>query len=188
MGPWRHSQRNYNGSTLGPLAWQGDTALEFRRDVLKPFFDQYLKDGAPKAATPPVFIYNTGENHWDRLTSWPLACEAGCATASKPLYLTRASGLSFTGARRRRRDDRRRLRRVRLGSGQARAVHAAAGPVRRRRRLAAMAGHGSALRRRTAPTCSATSTPVLTEPVRDQRRAGREPCRRRRAAPTPIGW
>ena len=49
--------------------WNGDTALQFRRDVLKPFFDQYLKDGAPKADTPPVFIYNTGENHWDRLKS-----------------------------------------------------------------------------------------------------------------------
>jgi putative CocE/NonD family hydrolase len=95
MGPWRHSQTNYNGSMLGPLAWHGDTALEFRRDVLKPFFDQYLKDGAPKAATPPVFIYNTGENHWDRLTSWPLACEAGCAVASRPIYLTSAGGLSF---------------------------------------------------------------------------------------------
>ena len=75
MGPWRHSGVNYDGTTLGPLNFDGDTALQFRRDVLKPFFDQYLKDGAPKADTPPVFIYNTGENHWDRLTSWPLSCE-----------------------------------------------------------------------------------------------------------------
>ncbi len=95
MGPWRHSQTNYNGTTLGPMTWRGDTALEFRRDVLKPFFDQYLKEGAPKASTPPVFIYNTGENHWDRFPSWPLACESGCATASKPLYLTSGFGLSF---------------------------------------------------------------------------------------------
>jgi putative CocE/NonD family hydrolase len=96
MGPWRHSQVNYNGSMLGPLKWDGDTALQFRRDVLKPFFDQYLKDGAAKADTPPVFIYNTGENHWDRLKTWPLACENGCATKSKPLYLTHGFGLSFT--------------------------------------------------------------------------------------------
>ena len=95
MGPWRHSGVNYEGSTMGPLHLQGDTALEFRRDVLKPFFDQYLKDGAPKADTPPVFIYNTGENHWDRLKSWPLACET-CATKSTPLYLTAGMGLSFT--------------------------------------------------------------------------------------------
>jgi len=96
MGPWRHSGVNYDGSTLGPMKWNGDTATQFRRDVLKPFFDQFLKDGAPKVDTPPVFIYNTGENHWDRLKSWPLACEAGCATKSTPLYLTAGSGLSFT--------------------------------------------------------------------------------------------
>ena len=96
MGPWRHSGVNYDGSTLGPLKLDGDTALQFRRDVLKPFFDQYLKEGAPKAATPPVFIYNTGENHWDRLQKWPLACESGCAATSKPLYLAANSGLSFS--------------------------------------------------------------------------------------------
>ena len=86
---------NYNGSTLGPLKWDGDTALQFRRDILKPFFDQYLKDGAGKADTPPVFIYNTGENHWDRFNSWPLACEAGCAAKPRPLYLTSNFSLSF---------------------------------------------------------------------------------------------
>ena len=96
MGPWRHSGVNAEGYSLGPLRWDGDTALQFRRDVLKPFFDQYLKDGAKKADTPPVFIYNTGENHWDRLAQWPLACEKGCATTSKPLYLTAGLGLSFT--------------------------------------------------------------------------------------------
>src|ERR1041384_5415798 len=55
----------------------------------------YLKDGAPKANTPPVLIYNTGENHWDRLSSWPLACESGCASKSKPLYLAPGFALSF---------------------------------------------------------------------------------------------
>ncbi len=95
MGPWRHSQVNYDGYNLGPLKWEGDTALQFRRDVLKPFFDQYLKTAAPKADTPPVFIYNTGENHWDRLKNWPLACENGCAAPLKPLYLEAAFGLGF---------------------------------------------------------------------------------------------
>jgi putative CocE/NonD family hydrolase len=95
MGPWRHSGVNADGYSLGPLKWDGDTALQFRRDVLKPFFDQYLKDGAPKADTPPVLIYNTGENHWDRFKSWPLACESGCPSKSKPLYLAADFGLSF---------------------------------------------------------------------------------------------
>jgi len=95
MGPWRHSQVNYDAYTLGPLKWEGDTALQFRREVLKPFFDQYLKTDAPKADTPPVFIYNTGENHWDRLKNWPLACETGCAAPLKPLYLEADYGLGF---------------------------------------------------------------------------------------------
>jgi len=90
MGPWFHSQINREGTTLGPLHWQTDTTLEVRRDILKPFFDQYLKDGAPKANTPPVLIYNTSDNRWDRgFSSWP----PGMPT---PLYLTAGGGLSFT--------------------------------------------------------------------------------------------
>jgi putative CocE/NonD family hydrolase len=95
MGPWYHSQINREGTSIGSLRWHGDTTQEVRRDIIKPFFDQYLKDGAPRADTPPVLIYNTGENRWDRLTSWPLACESGCATRPKPLYLTAGFGLSF---------------------------------------------------------------------------------------------
>ncbi|MGA8939683.1 MAG: CocE/NonD family hydrolase [Acidobacteriaceae bacterium] len=96
MGPWRHSQVNDEAYSLGPLQWDGDTALQFRRDVLLPFFNQYLLDGGPKADTPPVLIYNTGENHWDHFKSWPLSCEKGCSDESKPLYLTAGMGLSFT--------------------------------------------------------------------------------------------
>ena len=95
MGPWRHSQVNYEARSLGPLQWDGDTALQFRRDVLLPFFNQYLVAGAPKADTPPVLIYNTGENHWDRYRHWPLSCQKGCASQPKPLYLTAGGGLSF---------------------------------------------------------------------------------------------
>jgi putative CocE/NonD family hydrolase len=96
MGPWRHSQVNYDAASLGAFAWDGDTALQFRRDVLKPFFDQYLKEGARKVDTPPVFIYNTGENHWDRLPAWPLSCASGCAATAKPMYFSSGFGLSFT--------------------------------------------------------------------------------------------
>ena len=74
--------------------WDGDTALQFRRDVLLPFFNQYLKDGAPKANTPHVFIYNTGENHWDRFADWPLAGGAG-KPGLTPIYLSGNSSLSF---------------------------------------------------------------------------------------------
>jgi putative CocE/NonD family hydrolase len=95
MGPWRHSQVNYDGFSLGPLLWDGDTALQFRRDVLLPFFNQYLLDDAPKAETPPVLIYNTGENHWDRFKSWPLSCGKDCPNQSRQLYLMANGSLSF---------------------------------------------------------------------------------------------
>jgi uncharacterized protein len=95
MGPWRHSQVNYGGYSLGPLLWEGNTTLQFRRDVLLPFFNQYLLDGAPKADTPPVLIYNTGENRWDRFKSWPPSCDQGCPNKSKPLYLAANGNLSL---------------------------------------------------------------------------------------------
>jgi putative CocE/NonD family hydrolase len=95
MGPWRHSQVNYDARSLGALEWNGDTALQFRRDVLKPFFDQYLVPGAPKADTPPVLVYNTGEDRWDRLKAWPRSCDKGCAGTPKPLYLLAGGRLGF---------------------------------------------------------------------------------------------
>ena len=52
MGPWFHSQVNREGYNLGPLRWDGDTTAQFRRDVLKPFFDQYLKTGSAQGRHP----------------------------------------------------------------------------------------------------------------------------------------
>jgi len=95
MGPWRHSQINYEGYNLGPLKWAGNTTVDFRKNVIVPFFDQYLKDGAPKFDMPRVQIYNTGENHWDHFADWPLACQQGCARPLTPIYLTQDFGLSF---------------------------------------------------------------------------------------------
>jgi putative CocE/NonD family hydrolase len=101
LGPWRHSGVNYEGRELGALKFDGDTALQFRRDVMKPFLDRYLldtylKDGAPRADTPPVFVYETGTNRWLRETHWPLACPQGCAATSKPLYLHAGGRVDFS--------------------------------------------------------------------------------------------
>ncbi len=94
MGPWFHSQINRVGTSLGPLQWNGDTALQYRREMILPFFNQYLKDGPP-ANLQHVTIYNTGENHWQHFDSWPPACEKGCTHSLKPLYLEGGSGLGF---------------------------------------------------------------------------------------------
>ena len=49
MGPWHHGQQIREGSKLGAIKFDSDTALYFRREILRPFLDQYLKDNAPKA-------------------------------------------------------------------------------------------------------------------------------------------
>ena len=94
MGPWRHSQINREGRELGPFQWNGDTALQYREDMVLPFFNQYLKDGAP-AALPAAAIYNTAENHWDRYGKWPLSCDKGCDAPLTPIYLQADRGLGF---------------------------------------------------------------------------------------------
>src|SRR5438067_11383781 len=60
IGPWHHGQEIGDGSTLGALKFNSDTSLYFQREILRPFLDQYLKDGAPKADLPPVSAYETG--------------------------------------------------------------------------------------------------------------------------------
>ena len=87
MGPWHHGQEIEDGSTLGALKFNSDTALYFRREILRPFLDQYLKDGAPKADMPPVVAFETGTNTWRRLPAWPAGCASGCTIRPTPLYL-----------------------------------------------------------------------------------------------------
>jgi predicted acyl esterase len=72
-GPVAPQRRQLRSSSLGVFKFTGDTALEFRRDVMQPFLDQYLKDGAPAADTPPVLFYQTGVNRWQKLPQWPVA-------------------------------------------------------------------------------------------------------------------
>jgi len=92
LGPWHHGQEIREGSALGAVKFNSDTALTFRREILRPFLDQYLKDGAPKADVAPVTAFETGTNKWHRLNSWPRGCENGCTIKPTPLYLN--AGLS----------------------------------------------------------------------------------------------
>jgi hypothetical protein len=86
MGPWYHGQEIADGSTLGALKFNSDTALHFRQEILRPFLDQYLKDGAPKADVAPVTAFETGTNAWRRLPAWPAGCASGCTIRPTPLY------------------------------------------------------------------------------------------------------
>ncbi len=88
IGPWFHSQVNRTGYSLGPLLWDGDTAGQFRRDMVLPFFRQYLA-GGPAAGLARVTFYAPSENRWDHLPDWPMA------QATTPLYLAPGFSLSF---------------------------------------------------------------------------------------------
>jgi putative CocE/NonD family hydrolase len=95
MGPWHHGQQIDEGSSLGALRFDSDTALHFRRQILRPFLDQYLKDGVPKADIAPVTAFETGANAWRRLSAWPAGCASGCAVRPTPLYLSAGLKLRF---------------------------------------------------------------------------------------------
>jgi putative CocE/NonD family hydrolase len=96
LGPWHHGQMIWEGSSLGAIRFDSDTALTFRREILRPFLDQYLKDGAPKADVAPVVAFETGTNTWRRLPAWPAGCASGCSVKPTPLYLAAGGKAGFT--------------------------------------------------------------------------------------------
>jgi putative CocE/NonD family hydrolase len=95
MGPWHHGQEIGDGSALGALKFNSDTALYFRQNILRPFLDHYLKSDAPKSDVAPVNAFETGTNTWRQLPAWPAGCSSGCTIKPTPLYLSAGLKLSF---------------------------------------------------------------------------------------------
>ena len=95
MGPWSHGQQIGEGSALGAIRFNSDTALYFRQHILRPFLDHFLKDEAPKNDVAPVSAFETGTNQWVRLASWPSGCEEGCVPKATPLYFAGDLKLAF---------------------------------------------------------------------------------------------
>ncbi len=96
LGPWNHGQQISPASSLGALQFGTDTGLYFREQILRPFLDQYLKEGAPKADIPPVLAYQTGANKWCRLQNWPATERPGASIVPTPLYLASGPKLRFS--------------------------------------------------------------------------------------------
>ncbi len=90
IGPWYHGQVRGDGSSLGSIKWDADTSLQFRREMLRPFWDLHLKRVKPATPLPPVLAFETGANRWHHHDSWPPA-EAKFGK----LYLQLGGGLSF---------------------------------------------------------------------------------------------
>jgi putative CocE/NonD family hydrolase len=95
LGPWHHGQEIHEASHLGALNFETDTGKFFREEILRPFLDHYLKDNAPSTDLPRVWAFETGDNRWLKLPSWPAGCEQGCSEKPSPLYLHAGGKLGF---------------------------------------------------------------------------------------------
>jgi putative CocE/NonD family hydrolase len=68
-GPWYHGQHWADGSKLGDIHFDENTAKRFREDVLTPFLDRYLHE--KKTSISPVNVFETGRNRWRTFDQWP---------------------------------------------------------------------------------------------------------------------
>jgi uncharacterized protein len=87
IGPWFHHQERLDGSAIGQIRFDSDTARYFRLQVLRPFLDHYLKDDPKPLDLTPVTAYETGTNRWLALPTWPSGCPGGCGVERQKLYL-----------------------------------------------------------------------------------------------------
>jgi putative CocE/NonD family hydrolase len=94
LGPWNHGGGRRDGRSIADVQFEGETATWFRRTVMQPFLDHYLKD-APMPDTPRVLAYETGANLWHRYDGWPRSCATGCGAKPRDLYLLPHGSLGF---------------------------------------------------------------------------------------------
>ena len=115
-GPWYHGQHFADGSRLGALKFDEDSAKRFREDVLEPFLRKFLK-GEDVPAPAPVTVFETGTE--------PLATLRALAARRRDAAALPAAGRAPRVDRTRRRGSGQRDR-VRLGPAEAGAQLAAA--------------------------------------------------------------
>src|ERR1700693_2033937 len=90
VGPWVHGGwARYDGDHLGRVEFSFNTGDYYRKNILFPFFEQYLK-GSGDAKLPQAYVFETGTNVWRRYSAWPPK-----DAEAKTLYLRAGGGLSF---------------------------------------------------------------------------------------------
>jgi uncharacterized protein len=90
VGPWVHGGwAGYDGEHLGRTEFFSNTGDFYRKNIVFPFFEHYLKD-APDPKLPKAYVFETGTNVWRRYSAWPPK-EAEART----LYLQANGVLSF---------------------------------------------------------------------------------------------
>jgi putative CocE/NonD family hydrolase len=90
VGPWVHGGwARFDGDHLGRVEFSFNTGDYYRKNVLFPFFEQYLK-GNGDAKLPKAYVFETGTNVWRRYAAWPPN-----DAEAKTLYFHAGGGLSF---------------------------------------------------------------------------------------------
>jgi putative CocE/NonD family hydrolase len=93
IGPWVHGGwGRYDGNHLGRVDFASNTGDYYRKNILFPFFEQYLK-GAGDAKLPEAYVFETGTNVWRQYSEWPPK-----NAEKKTLYFHAGGGLSFDAA------------------------------------------------------------------------------------------
>lgn len=90
VGPWVHGGwARYDGDHLGYAEFASNTGDFYRKNIVFPFFEHYLKD-APDPKLPKAYVFETGTNVWRRYSAWPPK-----NAEARTLYLQPNGGLSF---------------------------------------------------------------------------------------------
>ena len=90
VGPWVHGGwGRYDGDHLGRVEFAFNTGDYYRKNILFPFFEQYLK-GSVDAKLPKAYVFETGTNTWRHYSAWPPK-----NAEQKTLYFHANGGLSF---------------------------------------------------------------------------------------------
>jgi putative CocE/NonD family hydrolase len=89
-GPWVHGGwARFDGHKIGDVDFGSNTAEFYRKNILLPFFEHYLKD-APTQPLPEAYMFETGSNQWRSYEQWPPK-----QAQKRTLYLREGHGLSF---------------------------------------------------------------------------------------------
>ena len=120
VGPWNHGGWSRGaGRTLGRIDFGSDTAAHYRRNILAPFFAHYLEGQGPRAGQRSAHVSHRSERVGGARS---MAAHRQCVDDAR-LYFSEGSKLSFVRAAGFSKDD---VRQLRLGSGEASALSAAA--------------------------------------------------------------
>jgi len=91
MGPWSHGQwSSRDGTRMGNIQFESNTALWYQNNIEIPFFNFYLKGKGSDPNLPEATIFFSGENQWHNLDHWPPS-----NTSNQPIYFQSNGTLSW---------------------------------------------------------------------------------------------